>query len=154
MREGVSAVARQASFNQGQCPCCGQHFEFKKVHVSLETNAISFGDQTVFLTPQLAEIMSVLAEHAPMVVTNDLMFERVWGGLSDTEPKILKVQIRKLRQALEPLPLKVETIWNVGYRLVIQERAATAALTVAAPEPASVNRRPQAGAGSLIQERA
>lgn len=106
--------------NNSLCPCCHQPFEFRRVTVDLNENRIFLGEQSVKVPRQLAEVAFALAEHIGMVVTRERLFLRVWGHLSDTQTKIVDVQLCKLRQAIKPLNITIETVRGLGFRMVIQ----------------------------------
>lgn len=117
-----SAASRQADMKLATCPCCGRPKIFDQPTVSLEMNSISFRDKTVIVTPTVASVAFVLAESMPRPVSDKYLFERVWGGLSDTVLKpTTKVHICKLRRAIEPFgDLLIETIAGAGWRMIVE----------------------------------
>lgn len=111
-----------------KCPCCGQKYIFPEVTVSLDQNAVSFGGETVFVTPTQAEIAFVLAGKMPQTARREFLIDRVWGANSQPDASnVLDTQVCGLRKLIRPLRLAIETTRHVGYRMV--PMAAVAALS-------------------------
>jgi DNA-binding response OmpR family regulator len=55
------------------------------------------------------------------VFTRDQIMQGVWGYTSAIDTGTLSVHVRRLREKIEDdphAPRRIETVWNVGYRLV------------------------------------
>ena len=71
------------------------------------------------LTPKEFELLRLLIENKGQTLTKDMLFNRIWGADSESEPQTLTVHIKWLRQKLEPDPAKpvhILTVWGKGYR--------------------------------------
>lgn len=146
------ARVRIADVKSGTCPCCGQFTRFRKVAVSLDFNTLSFGEKTIHLTPQLAEIAFVLAGRMPGICTLAVLAERAWGACF-VDDVTMRVGISRLRRQIKSIGLSIETIRGIGWRLVLtpsddHENAAELE-SAAAPEPAAVVPAVAAGSPSL-----
>jgi len=117
-----------ARIKQGCCPCCGQAYRFTRVKVSLDHNTISYDRQTVTLAPRNTEIVFVLASRMPATVRRDFMVEQVYGADFTVDGRnCIDMHMVAIRRAIAPLGLAIETIKEVGWRMVFAEQFAMAA---------------------------
>ncbi len=75
--------------------------------------------QEVKLTAKEYELLLLLAENRGQALSKELLFNRVWGLDSFSEPQTLTVHIKWLREKLEDDPKQpkhIRTVWGVGYR--------------------------------------
>ena len=71
------------------------------------------------LTAKEFELLRMLIENKGQTLTKDMLFNRIWGADSESEPQTLTVHIKWLRQKLEPdpaKPVRILTVWGKGYR--------------------------------------
>ena len=71
------------------------------------------------LTPKEFELLRLLIENKGQTLTKDMLFNRIWGADSESEPQTLTVHIKWLREKIEKDPKNPEhilTVWGVGYR--------------------------------------
>lgn len=100
------------------CPCCGGTVNAKLPLVDLNTNVISWNDQTKKVGGTAAELMSIFANRYPAIADYDFLIDRLWGaGEPPDASNTLKSHICHLRRAVKPLGLKIENVWGTGYRL-------------------------------------
>lgn len=95
---------------------------------------------TYRLEPRVMQVLVVLAEHSPNVVSRDVLLEQCWGGRIVGEDAINRVvgRLRKLSGADGIERFRIETLKKVGFRLIgqIERPAATeASLIDRAPGP-------------------
>ena len=67
-------------------------------------------------------IFSRLARSPERIVTVDELWEHAWGREKPLNTESLHVYIYRLRSKLLPYELSIDTMVNVGYRLVLKER--------------------------------
>jgi len=82
------------------------------------------GGQPLNLTPTEYRILAYLARNAGRVVTQDDLLTKVWGPAYRDEAHLLRVNIARLRQKVEPEPASpryVLTRPGIGYTLARQE---------------------------------
>ncbi len=94
---------------------------------------LTFGDLTIdlgrrevlregkplYLKPQEYELLAFLARNQNIVVSRDLILERVWGWEFDGGSRTVDVHVRWLREKIEPdpaRPTRIVTVRGVGYR--------------------------------------
>jgi DNA-binding response OmpR family regulator len=71
------------------------------------------------LTPKEFLLLKILIENKNKVLNRSELLDLVWGYNYIGDPKIVDVNIRRLRSKLEEVPSEpnyVETIWGMGYR--------------------------------------
>jgi DNA-binding response OmpR family regulator len=82
------------------------------------------GGQRIALTPTEYRILAYLARNAGRVVTQNDLLTKVWGPAYRDEAHLLRVNIARLRQKVEPEPIRpryVLTQLGIGYTLARQE---------------------------------
>ena len=80
------------------------------------------------LTPTEYRILAYLARNAGRVVTQDDLLTKVWGPAYRDEAHLLRVNIARLRQKVEPEPSSpryVITRPGIGYSLARQDENGT-----------------------------
>lgn len=78
----------------------------------------------IHLTPVEYRIVSYLAQNSGKVITYAALMTHVWGPYSDTDNKILRVNMANIRRKMEKNPAEPEYIFTevgVGYRMLADE---------------------------------
>lgn len=71
------------------------------------------------LTQKEFELLNLLMENRGRTLDKDMLFNKIWGFDSFSEPQTLTVHIKWLRKKIEDNPKhpeKIVTVWGVGYR--------------------------------------
>ncbi|MCT8395276.1 DNA-binding response regulator [Weissella soli] len=87
------------------------------VHVNRATHEVLYQDQRINLTTREVTLLFYLMQNFQQVVTRDEILTNVWQDNYDNQPNIIDVYIRFLRNKLVTLPLVIETVRGVGYRM-------------------------------------
>ena len=90
--------------------------EHDNYYVSCGGRALSFR-RAEFL------LLSRLARNAERVVRAEELWRHAWGNGKPYNPESLHVHVYRLRAKLAPHGVRIETMVNVGYRLVPAARA-------------------------------
>lgn len=93
------------------------------------------------ISPKMAKIAALLADglpHSKSAILDHLYFDR---PDDPPEQKIIDVYICKLRTALAPFGVTIETVWGLGYRILDGRDALTAIMSGEFPEVVAVERR-------------
>jgi two-component system KDP operon response regulator KdpE len=88
--------------------------------IDLVTRIVTVNGAEVKLTRKEYRLLQILAAHAGLVVTHDLLIRDIWGDSQGDNIQYLRILVRKLRQKIEAdpnLPRLVVTESGVGYRL-------------------------------------
>ena len=73
--------------------------------------------QDVALTNKEFELLCLLLDNQGLVLTRQVLMDRVWGFEAERENRTLDVHIRTLRVKLGAAGSLIETIRGVGYKL-------------------------------------
>ena len=76
-------------------------------------------DIELSMTAKEFDLILLLMENKGKVLNKDMIFNKIWGTDSFSEPQTLTVHIRWLREKIEKnpkAPLRIITVWGVGYR--------------------------------------
>ena len=66
------------------------------------------------------DLLRVLAEHQGLVLTRDQLLEQAWGFDYGGETRTMDVHVAHVRQHLGDAPVVIETVWGIGYKLVVE----------------------------------
>ncbi len=85
------------------------------------THEASYSGKSLDLTPREFDLLFFFLQNIGRVFTVDEIIENVWGANYVGEPQVLYVQVRSLREKLEPdpsHPRHLLTLRGVGYKFV------------------------------------
>ena len=71
------------------------------------------------MTAKEFELLHMLMSNKGQTLTKEMLFDRIWGSDSESEPQTLTVHIKWLRQKIEEDPKdpkRILTVWGKGYR--------------------------------------
>lgn len=80
---------------------------------------VACNGQTIKLPRTEFLIFSRLSRTPERIVTSEDLWQYAWGEGKPLNPESLHVFMYRLRGKLAPYPLQIETMINVGYRLII-----------------------------------
>ncbi len=73
----------------------------------------------LIMTAKEFDLLLLLMENKGKVLNKDMLFNKIWGFDSFSEPQTLTVHIKWLREKIEEdtkNPTRIITVWGVGYR--------------------------------------
>jgi DNA-binding response OmpR family regulator len=88
--------------------------------VNLDTQTVEVGGQRVHLTGKEYQMLELLSLRKGTMLTKEMFFNHLYGGLDEPELKIIDVFIAKLRRKLASASSGknyIETVWGRGYVL-------------------------------------
>ena len=86
------------------------------------THRISYEDQELRLGPTEFKLLHYLMKHVERVHSRGQLLDKVWGDHVFIEERTVDVHVKRLREALGPAGLLVETVRGAGYRLTARPR--------------------------------
>lgn len=92
---------------------------FDDLRIDLGRREIVRAGELLLLKPKEYELLVFLARHRGMVLSRDLILERVWGWSYSGGSRTVDVHIRWLREKIEAdpsNPTRIVTVRGVGYR--------------------------------------
>jgi len=96
--------------------------EFGDVVLDQASREVRRGGVDVRLTAREFDLLWFLASHPRRVFSRDQLMAGVWGYTAALDTGTVTVHVRRLREKIEAdpsAPKYLETVWGVGYRLVL-----------------------------------
>jgi len=96
-----------------------QTLTFGDLTVDMARREVKRAGEILQLKPREYELLVFLARHRGMVLSRDLILERVWGWDYDGGSRTVDVHVHWLREKIEPdpkNPTRIVTVRGVGYR--------------------------------------
>lgn len=87
--------------------------------INLDSKIAYKNDEILNLTPKEFYLLKVFIENMNKALSRDKLLDLVWGYNFVGDPKIVDVNVRRLRNKLEDspsFPCYLETVWGMGYR--------------------------------------
>lgn len=88
-----------------------------KLYVCPERHEVRVDGENVALTYKEFLLLQLLLENRGLVLTREVLMDRVWGLGAERENRTLDVHIRTLRSKLGPAGAYIQTVRGVGYRM-------------------------------------
>jgi two-component system KDP operon response regulator KdpE len=113
----VKAVLRRSDWSE--TPARQEKIVRGDVEVDLERHRVSVRGKPVEITPTEFNLLVYLMRNAGKALPHRLILQNVWGTEYGDEAEYLRVYVGKLRQKIEPDPLKpqyIRTEHGIGYR--------------------------------------
>lgn len=95
-------------------------FETGELKIDLGKRKVFIAQQEIKITPIEYRILSILVQHAGLVVTHRQLLKEIWGAEHLEDHHYLRIYMRQLRHKLEVNPARPRyllTETGVGYRL-------------------------------------
>ena len=105
----VKALLRRSGAEESSLLTCG------RVTLDREKRMVSVDGKPVELTFKEFELLKLLMKNHGIVISRDVIMERVWGSSFEGETRTIDVHVRTLRQKLGEGGALIKTIRNVGY---------------------------------------
>jgi DNA-binding response OmpR family regulator len=92
-----------------------------ELEIDLPAREVRLRGDDVRLAAREFDLLAFLARNPRRVFTREQIMQSVWGYTAAIDTGTLSVHVRRLREKIEDdpkTPQRLETVWNVGYRLV------------------------------------
>ncbi len=96
-----------------------ERLHFGELVIDLSRREVTFHGETFHLKPKEFDLLVFMARNRGIVLSRDLILERVWGWDYDGGSRTVDVHVRWLREKIEAdpaNPLRLVTVRGVGYR--------------------------------------
>ncbi len=90
-----------------------------KLKVDKLQRTVFCGDRELEMTAKEFDLLLLMMENKGKTLKKEWIFNKIWGFDSFSEPQTLTVHIKWLRQKIEDdpkNPVRLKTVWGVGYR--------------------------------------
>ncbi len=88
-----------------------------EISIDNEKHMVSVGGEPCELTYKEFELLKLMLQNVGIVLSRDVIMERIWGVDFEGESRTLDMHIKTLRQKLGDSGKRIKTVRNVGYRL-------------------------------------
>jgi len=105
----VKALLRRSGGSDEQILSCGC------VELYSDRRLVTVGGKPVELTYKEFELLKLLLKNRGIVISRDVIMERVWDSSFEGESRTIDVHVRTLRQKLGEGGAVIKTVRNVGY---------------------------------------
>lgn len=112
----VKALLRRSSGIEERMLTCGD------VTLDSEKRMVFADGKPVELTYKEFELLKLLMKNHGIVISRDVIMERVWDSSFEGESRTIDVHVRSLRQKLGDSGALIKTIRNVGYMADAQRK--------------------------------
>ena len=112
----VRAILRRAERRPAEA-----EYRFGELYICPEKHLVRVNDSEVTLTYKEFKLLCLLAENKGIVLTREILLDRVWGLGAERENRTLDVHVRTLRAKLGSAGNYIQTVRNVGYRFAGDE---------------------------------
>jgi DNA-binding response OmpR family regulator len=116
----IKAVLRRASASAPSEPGADATLRFPGLKINPRTRIVETDAKGVIdLTAKEFDLLFFLASHPSEVFTRTQLLDQVWDYTYFGDTSTVTVHVRRLREKIEPDPLRpryVKTVWGVGYK--------------------------------------
>ncbi len=107
----VKALLRRANIEDDNIITVGD------IELNNDKRSVSIGGEACELTYKEFELLKLFMKNRGIVLTREVLMERVWGTDFEGESRTLDMHIKTLRQKLGESGQLIKTVRNVGYKL-------------------------------------
>ncbi len=111
----IKAILRRA----GHEPNGGKPITLGDLVVDPARREVSVAGKPVELRTKEFDLLLVLAENRGLVLSRDKLLELAWGYDFAGQTRTVDVHVAHLRDRLAGGSVQIETVWGVGYKLVV-----------------------------------
>ena len=111
-------MASEERTEEGQA-ATAEKLVFPELTIDLSRREVTYKQQLFHLKPKEFELLVFLARNRGIVMSRDLILERVWGWDYDGGSRTVDVHVRWLREKIEEdpsNPTRIVTVRGIGYR--------------------------------------
>lgn len=117
IRTSLRHASQSKSFVEGETP----QYKAGGLVIDYDKHVITLKGEILHFTQIEYKILTFLSQNAGCVVTYDALLSHVWGPYTDSNNRILRVNMANIRRKLEVNPADPQYIFTeigVGYRMV------------------------------------
>jgi DNA-binding response OmpR family regulator len=119
----VKAVLRRSQ-NGGVAP--EAVLDVGDIHLDPGRREVSVGGRQIQLRAKEFDLLAAFMRYQGMVLDRERLLSLVWGQDFYGDTRTIDVHVAWLRDKLSGAKARVQTVWGVGYKLVLEEEPAAA----------------------------
>jgi DNA-binding response OmpR family regulator len=115
----IKAVLRRAAPVAPPQPGEDSALKFPGLKINPRTRSVEIDSGPVELTAKEFDLLYYLASHPQEVFTRTQLLDQVWDYSYYGDTSTVTVHVRRLREKIEPDPMRpryIKTVWGVGYK--------------------------------------
>ena len=116
-RELVARVKAVLRRSEGQAPL-HKVLRLGELEIDRERREVRAAGRELKLRTKEFDLLLAFAERPRFVFNREQLLDRVWGYSFGGGTRTVDVHVARLRNKLEHSGVRIETVWNVGYKLV------------------------------------
>jgi len=90
------------------------------LHLDAARREARIKDTSIEMRPREFDLLSTLVEHQGIVMSREQLLSLVWGYDYYGETRTVDVHVAHLRDKLAGSQVRIETIWGIGYKLIVE----------------------------------
>lgn len=90
---------------------------YRDITLEMESHIAKKGNTLLSLTKREYDLLSMFMSNINIVLTRDVLLNKIWGYESEVETNVIDVYVRYLRNKLDPSGMEsyIETVRGIGY---------------------------------------
>jgi DNA-binding response OmpR family regulator len=113
----VKAVLRRSQ-GEREAP---EVIEVDGLRIDAASREVTLDGQEIHLRAKEFELLSAFAQHKGTVLDRERLLRLVWGADYYGDTRTIDVHVAWLREKLGNSSVKIQTVWGVGYKLVVED---------------------------------
>lgn len=97
--------------------------EVDGLRIDAASREVTLDGQPLTLRAKEFELLSAFAQHKGTVLDRERLLRMVWGTDYYGDSRTIDVHVAWLREKLGKSTVKIQTVWGVGYKLVVERDA-------------------------------
>jgi len=93
------------------------NLSWKGVRINLDAHQVFVDDQMIEMTPKEYDLLKYLLENRGIVLSREVILNKVWGYDFYGELRVVDSHIKKVRKKISPYNDSIKTVVKVGYRM-------------------------------------
>jgi two-component system alkaline phosphatase synthesis response regulator PhoP/two-component system response regulator ResD len=115
----IKAVLRRSTAQVKDGPANTQVVSLRELEVNVASREVAIGGNLVSLRAKEFDLLLALLNHKGIVLSREQLIEQVWGFDFYGQTRTVDVHVAHLRDKLAGSGVEIETVWGVGYKLVV-----------------------------------
>lgn len=103
-----------------------RHLSFHDIEMNLDSHSVSRNGQILNLSPIAFSILQIMMERPEVVVSRQILIDKIWGHDIEVDPRTVDVHITRLRKTLIAASIDdldvIKTVRLHGYRLQLPRK--------------------------------
>lgn len=117
----VQTVLRRARAQPGDALLRNARVTAGSLVINLDERSAALAGQSLHLRPKEFDLLATFGRFPGIALDRERLLDLVWGSGYYGDQRTVDVHVAWLREKLNGSDIKIETVWGVGYKLVVRE---------------------------------